>query len=230
MRTNLVITKSVCYNDLMIYIHPADRRYGPRVGGYRYKKWTPPEPLSITILKMIGLGIAFTAASILSPTFLLNAIKAYLKYKYDETKYYDYINKRRIQASLRYLKRKHFIAYPGKGRFSITKKGASRLNRINIDELKIKKVPWDGKWRLLTFDIPEEKEQKRDYFRKRLKEMGFYHFQRSVFILPYPCKKEIDTICEVLDIESNVHLITGERFEGDDELVKLFHVTVRSEP
>lgn len=208
----------------MGYIHPLDDRYGPKVGGFRYKKWTPPEPLSITILKMAGLGVAFTAASILSPTFLLNAIKAYLKYKFDEAEYYEHLNKRRIQASLRYLKRKQFIAFPGKGRFTITKKGSARLARINIDNIVIKRVAWDGKWRLITFDIPEQKEQKREYFRKRLKEIGFYHFQRSVFIIPYPCEKEIDAICEELGIESNVHLITAESFEGDEELKKHFQV------
>lgn len=208
----------------MTYIHPSDDRYGSRVGGHRYKKWTPPQPLSITILKLMGAGIALTAASVLSPTFFLKAIKTYLKYKYDEARYYDYLNKRRIQNSLRYLKRKHFIAFPGKGRFTITKRGAWHLARINIDEIVIKRVPWDGRWRLLTFDIPEEKEQKREYFRRRLKEMGFYHFQRSVFIIPYLCKKEIYAICEQLGIESNVHLITTDRFEGDEELKKFFQL------
>lgn len=208
----------------MTYIHQSDDRYGPRVGGHRYKKWTPPEPLSITILKLAAFGVALTAASILSPNFLLNAIKTYLKYKYDEAKYYDYLNKQRIRNSLRYLKRKHFIAFPGKGKFAITRKGVGRLARVNVDQITIKRVPWDGRWRLLIFDIPEEKEPIREYFRRRLKGIGFYHFQRSVFIIPYPCEKEIDAICEELQIESDVHLITTDRFEGDEDLKKFFQL------
>ena len=204
----------------MAYIHPLDDRYGPKVGGHRYKKWTPPEPLAVTILKLAAVGVAVT----LSPTLLLNVIKAYLKYKIEEEEYHEYVNKRRIQNSLRYLKRKHFVAFPGKGRFTITKTGRERLDKINIDNIQVKQEKWDGKWRLLVFDIPENKVHIRDYFRKRLKEIGFYHFQRSVFIIPYSCAKEIDTLCEVLGITSNVHLITGDRFGGDEDLKKYFRL------
>ena len=204
----------------MGYIHPSDDRYGPKVGGHRYRKWTPPEPLAITILKFASVGIAVA----LSPTLLLNAIKAYLKYKIDEAEYYEYLNKKRIQNSIRYLKRKHFIAFPGKGKFAITSKGKIRLTKIHIDRITIRRQRWDGKWRLLTFDIPEKKAHLRDYFRKRLKEIGFYHFQRSVFMIPYPCDKEIDAMCGALGISSNVHLITTDRFNGDEELKKLFRL------
>lgn len=176
---------------------------------------------------MVGLGVGFTVASILSPTFLLQAMKGYLKYKYDEAKFHEYLDKQRIQRSIRYLKRKHFIAFPGKGRFTITKKGVQRLARINVDNIAIKRVPWDGKWRIVTFDIPEEKEGKREYFRRRLKEMGFYHFQRSVFMIPYPCEEEIDQITEALDIESNVHVIVAYPFEGDGELRKHFYLELK---
>jgi len=206
------------------YIHPSDNRYGPRVGGYRYKKYAPPEPLSVTILKLAAAGVIITAASILDPAFLLKAIKAYLKYKMDETEYYERVNKRKIQRSLRYLKRKRFIAFPRKGRFIVTIEGTQRLARIDIDKITIKKVPWNGKWWLLTFDIPENKEAKRDYFRRRLKEMGFYHFQRSVFVIPYPCEKEIEKIAETLDISSNYHILIAERFDGDDELILRFNL------
>src|SRR3989344_5880508 len=204
----------------MTYVHPQDDRFGRKVGGHRYKKWKPPEPLAVKILKLTAVGIAV----IMSPPLLINAMKAYLNYKIDEARYYEYIDKKRIQNSLRYLKRKHFIAFPGKGKFTITKTGRARLDRINIDQIIVKRVPWDGKWRLLTFDIPEEKESKRDYFRRRLKEIGFYHFQRSVFIIPYPCRLEINTMCEELDIEANIHLITADSFEGDDELKSFFRL------
>lgn len=211
-----------------MYIHPSDDRYGAKVGGYRYKKWRPPEPLGITILKMVGLGVAFTTASILSPTFLLNAIKAYLKYKYDEAKYYDYLDKKRIQGSLRYLKRKNFIAFPAKskkGQFVVTRSGEGRLAEIELRDIKeiTKPVSWDGKWRLVTFDIPEEKSGKRHIFRRKLKELGFYHFQRSVFLLPYPCEKEVNRMKEILEIENNAHLLVTDSFDGDEELLKRYN-------
>lgn len=77
---------------------------------------------------------------------------------------------------------------------------------------------------LLTFDIPEEKEGKREYFRRRLKKLGFYHFQRSVFIIPYPCEKEIEEVAAILEISLNIHILIAQRFEGDEELIRRFNL------
>ncbi len=197
---------------------PIVDEYGPTVGGYKYKKYRP-EPLAVTILKLAARKTAVNS----SAEFLLNAILDHIAARGGQRKHLEYVNKRRVQRSLEYLKRKHFIAFPGKGLFTVATQGQARLAKVDLDRIKIAKAEkWDGKWRLLTFDIPEEKTNLRDYFRKRLKEIGFFHFQRSVFILPYQCKNEIDTMCKELAIESNVHLITAERFEGDDSLVKSF--------
>ena len=199
--------------------HPIVDEYGPIVGGHRYKKYKPANSLTTLILKLASKNTAVYS----STHFLLDAIQDYLKSSTTEARYIEELNKRHIRRSLEYLKRKHFIAFPGKGRFTITTNGKARLAKLDLDSIKIAKAEkWDGKWRLLTFDIPEEKSDLRNYFRKRLKEIGFFHFQRSVFILPYQCKNEIDTMCKELAIESNVHLITAERFEGDDSLVKSF--------
>ena len=204
----------------MTYVHPMDDRYGPKVGGHRYKKWRPPEPLAVTILKLTAVGTAM----ILSPPLLINAMKAYLKYKFDEAAYYEYLDKKRIQESLRYLKRKHFIAFPGKGRITITKQGKGKLSQVELKQIKITPTTWDGKWRIVMFDIPEEKYSKRFVFRRKLKELGFYHFQRSVFLLPYPCEQEINQINSILGIENNVHLLVAGSFEGDEEIVKKFNL------
>ncbi|MCR4305512.1 MAG: hypothetical protein NUV73_00320 [Candidatus Daviesbacteria bacterium] len=41
---------------------------------------------------------------------------------------------------------------------------------------------WDGKWRVVLFDIPEEKRIIRNLFRRNLKKWGFKHLQKSVWI------------------------------------------------
>lgn len=44
---------------------------------------------------------------------------------------------------------------------------------------------WDGKWRLIVFDVPESKRNIRDYFRSLLKRLGFAEFQRSMWLCPH---------------------------------------------
>ncbi len=187
----------------------------------KYPKWLPPDPLSIKILKIIGLGIAVTAASLLSPTFLTNLLKRYLQYKLSQPVY----THKQIQRSLYYLKRKKFIAFPARDNSSkiiLARLGKKRLSQLQFDNLTIKKIPWDGRWWLLTFDIPEEQSSARHAFRRKLKKLGFFHFQRSVFISPYPCEKEIGQITNYLKISPCVHIIVGQRFPGDETLTKTF--------
>ncbi|MBI4049734.1 MAG: CRISPR-associated endonuclease Cas2 [Candidatus Doudnabacteria bacterium] len=176
--------------------------------------------LALQILKLIGVGALFTAATVLSPTFLYQVLKQYLQYKFKKP-----YNREQIRKAVDYLKRKKFIAYPANAKnsyFYLTKAGRRRLLQLKIQELSIEKVAWDKRWRLVTFDIPETDTRQRFQFRRKLKELGFFHFQRSVFILPYPCEKQINLISEHLNIQPYVHVLTTERFTADKDLVKHF--------
>lgn len=53
---------------------------------------------------------------------------------------------------------------------------------------------WDGRWHVVMFDIPEQKKDARDALRRKLRDVGFYALQKSVFATPYPCRKEVETI------------------------------------
>ncbi|OGE79048.1 MAG: CRISPR-associated endonuclease Cas2 [Candidatus Doudnabacteria bacterium RIFCSPHIGHO2_01_FULL_46_14] len=147
----------------------------------------------------------------------------------DPEKYMEKYNRREIQRRLYYLKHKKFITFPArspKGQVLLTKLGLRRLNQIKFQKIRIKRTVWDGAWRLLTFDIPEKNSGTRQTFRRKLKELGFFHFQRSVFVLPYECKTEIDLITDYLKITPCVHLLQANRFFGDKELIKKFNLHV----
>ena len=186
----------------------------------KIKKETRPESLSLVILKIIGLSVAVTAASIISPPFLYLLVKGYLKYKL-KGKY----TRLEIQKSLVYLRRKKFIAYKNDnpaGKIILTTLGKKKLKRIQFHQIQITKSTWDGRWRFLFFDISESYRSERHLFRKKLQAMGFYHFQRSVFVTPYECTNEIDTLKMILGLESSVYIVTADRFAGDKKLLKEF--------
>lgn len=188
---------------------------------YKVPKIENQEKLSIHILKLVGLGLLITTVMLLSPTGLYQLIRGYLKYRKFKT-----YNTKQVQKSLSYLKRKKFIAYEnkeGKMYLTLTKLGKKHLTDLEFENIKIQKPSkWDNKWRVLFFDIPENKTAERHVFRKKLIELGFYHFQRSVFISPYPCEKEIRKIIRHLKIEREVCMITGLRFLNDKSLKSKF--------
>lgn len=46
---------------------------------------------------------------------------------------------------------------------------------------------WDGKWRIVAFDIPETHYLTRDLFRRRLKDFQFKQLQKSVWVSKLNC-------------------------------------------
>ncbi|TSA46581.1 hypothetical protein D4R52_00225 [bacterium] len=77
----------------------------------------------------------------------------------------------------------------------ILERGRARYKQIemaNLELLKPKK--WDGKWRMFVFDIPEEIRGRRDSLRRKLKDLGLYNIQRSVFVYPFDCRKELEFV------------------------------------
>jgi hypothetical protein len=168
------------------------------------------------ILKIIGIGSLVVASSLLNPQFPYEVLKDYLKKEYKK----QYTQKQ-LENAIRYLKQKRFIAYTN-GEFSVTEIGRERLELAMSKELVITKIKWDHKWRFVTFDIPEEMKSARFTFRRRLKELGFYNFQRSLFVNPYPCEQEITTLTEILQITPHVHIFVAERFTHDTKLARHF--------
>ena len=74
---------------------------------------------------------------------------------------------------------------------------------------------WDGQWRLVAFDIEEERRKTRDRFRELLWILGFKPLQKSVWIAPHDASEEIEKAIDLLKIDSNVdyfiaHAITDE--------------------
>lgn len=160
---------------------------------------------------------------------LLALKNATMEFLLDPEKFNKKYNHRQIQRSLYYLKRRKFIAFPArspKGHVILTNLGIRKLNQLKFDKLKIKPSTWDGKWRLLTFDVPEKQKVIRETFRRKLKELGFFHFQRSVFVIPYECGKEIAMIASYLKIVPCVHLLVANRFLGDKQLINKFNLHV----
>lgn len=50
--------------------------------------------------------------------------------------------------------------------------------------------PWDRRWRLVLFDVPENRSTMRDRLRRLLQARGFGYLQHSVWITPHPVMEE----------------------------------------
>lgn len=68
--------------------------------------------------------------------------------------------------------------------------------------LVINEAKWDGKWRLVIYDIPEDKRVVRDLLRRRLKEWGFVKWQQSIWITKSNITDKLRRLISRLGIES----------------------------
>jgi len=117
-----------------------------------------------------------------------------------------------ISAALYYLKKRELIEIRkknGKTIILLTEKGKKRKLQYDLNNMEIPQPKnWDKKWRLLMFDIPENKKLVREALRNKLKDLGFLQFQKSVWVYPYSCEKEIDFIIEYFSIGQYLTLLT----------------------
>ena len=127
-----------------------------------------------------------------------------------------------------YLKKRGYLDIGKRNKqiyIALTEEGRKRAGKYLIDDLEIKKSKkWDRKWRTVIFDIPNLTRIKRDALRGKLKELGFYKLQQSVWVHPYDCKKEIDLLQEFFGLDQReLKLIIG-KIEKDDSLQKIFNL------
>lgn len=108
----------------------------------------------------------------------------------------------------------------------VLSKNGERLAYIyGFENMKIK-VParWDNKWRIVMFDVPETVRNTRDALRMHFKNLGFYEFQKSVFVHPYPCAKEIEYIIEFYEAQEYIRFIVATEIDNEIELKRHFHL------
>lgn len=94
-----------------------------------------------------------------------------------------------ILVNLRRLEKQGLIRKEPKRKiFVLTEKGKEIVNYIE-DRYTILNKSWDGKLRVVIFDIPEKKRHYRIWLRNELLLLCFKEWQKSVYIGKYPLPK-----------------------------------------
>ncbi len=108
--------------------------------------------------------------------------------------------------------------------FILTEDGKKRALSYNIETIEVKKTKWDKKWRLVMFDIPEKKKKIREAMRYHLRKLGFIEYQRSVFILPYECKDEIEYLVEFYSARKYVRYLVVTYLDNELDFKNKFYL------
>lgn len=171
------------------------------------------------------LLIAAAGPIILASLFLPNApqiVKPLVRWH----KNWGEIKRQRIKEAIRRLNRKRLIELTQKGDnlyIEITENGKKIIKNFDYDNIELPShKKWDKKWRMVIFDIPEKKNKERHSLSVKLKDLGFYPLQESVFIYPYDCRDEIDFICGFLDIDRYINYCVVDALDKKESDLRKF--------
>ena len=74
---------------------------------------------------------------------------------------------------------------------------------------------WDGKWRLIIYDVASTKRANSEMFRTILNKLRFLKLQRSVYLTPFKCEDEIEYLRLLFDIGNEVQILKVGSLENE---------------
>jgi len=177
-----------------------------------------PVSQKILLLLLGGIALGFTR----SPRQFFRIIK---NIEHD----WKIIDRRKLYYSLNNLEHSKLIEMldrkDGSVTAVLTRRGRQKALIYKLDEISVPKMQkWDGKWRIILFDIPEKHKKARDALTRTLKRMDFYQFQKSVFIHPFECRSEVDFVTNFFGISLYVKILIAESIDGEGKIRKNFNL------
>jgi DNA-binding transcriptional regulator PaaX len=136
------------------------------------------------------------------------------------------IDRKQLFRALERLKLNGYVALIKKSsgiqRVHLTNRGRAKSLAYQFYSIVLpRSKKWDKKWRIVLFDIPEPKKKIRDALRRKLKELGFLEFQKSVFVYPYSCGDEMNFVINFYGIPEEVYYLEAP-IVSDDKLRQHF--------
>mgnify|MGYP001612959792 FL=1 len=109
-----------------------------------------------------------------------------------------------------------------KSYLKLTKKGKSKLNSIKLEGSGVLvSTVWDGLWRIVILDIPENRKSEREALRYLLKKANFTCIKNTVWISPYPYENLFTNIKKDLGLGTELMIIVADKLDEETKLAFL---------
>jgi DNA-binding transcriptional regulator PaaX len=179
--------------------------------------------ITLSVLKAIG-SVGAIAAMVVMPG-LAHGLAPFIRGKRYEEK--ERIARNRLSYTIYRLKDRGFLK-DAQGKLSLTDKGRKLYLRYQLKELAIKRSKkWDGKWRLIAFDVWEARKSTRDALRKTIQRLGFVQLQKSLWIFPYDCEELVGLLRTDLQLFKAIQYMVVDRIDDDQRIRQHFHLPVK---
>jgi len=102
--------------------------------------------------------------------------------------------------------------------FRLTPLGKQKLNNITLEaEGSLISTKWDGYWRMIILDLPEDRKSEREALRYLLKKASFVCIKNSVWISMYPYENLFTNIKNDLGLTTEMMIIVTDKIDAETE-------------
>jgi len=90
----------------------------------------------------------------------------------------------------------------------LTKEGKKRMHTLQLDsDTTLVNTTWDGFWRIILLDLPENRKSERESLRYLLKKAGFVCLKNTAWISPFPFEHLFTNIKKDLGLSTEMMII-----------------------
>ncbi len=114
------------------------------------------------------------------------------------------------------------VCSDNKSYLKLTKKGKRKLDYIKLEGSGVLiSTVWDGLWRIIILDIPEERKSERDALRYLLKKADFKCIKNTVWVSPHPYEHLFTNIKKDLGLGTELMIIITDKLDEKTKLAFL---------
>jgi len=132
-------------------------------------------------------------------------------------KIFDLTLNQKTKASLNSLERENLIQKIDLG-YKLTELGFKELF-LKFPFFRFLKEKWDGKWRVLSYEIPEKKRDLRDRLRREVAGWGLGPWHRSFWLTPHPIINELNTFVSGKEEEKFIQAFQADHVFGERNIL-----------
>lgn len=116
------------------------------------------------------------------------------------------------------LKEEMIVKGEKENQYQLIEKGFKSLC-LEFPFFRFLKEKWDGKWRVISYEIPEKKREIRDRLRREMQGWGLGPWHRSFWLTPHPIIDTLKSLTFQKEEEKYIQAFESEHVYGDRELL-----------
>ena len=166
------------------------------------------------------MGIKDRRTKILVGLFLLSDLSSQaVTFTDNVQKIFDLSFNQKTKGTISSLLREGLIeAGEGEKSYHLTEKGFQEL-ALYFPYVRFLKEKWDGKLRILSYEIPEKKRELRDRLRRQVEGWGLGPWHRSFWLTPHPIIDNLRELTFGKEEEKYIQAFEADHVFGDREIL-----------